>query len=327
MQYYPTLIAALSLCTGALALTDAQADGQRRVAVTFDDLPVVAVSKNDASTRRMITTGLLQSLTAREIPAIGFVNEGKFTHNGEIDDDQIDLLRLWLLAGLALGNHSFSHTDLHRAALSDFQEDVLRGELVTRSLLAERGLQPEFFRHPYLHTGRDLETKLGFETFLAQHDYRVAPVSIDNSEWIFARAYVLAIEAGDTSLAEQIGIEYVQYMLDIFDFYESQSKILFERNIAQVLLVHANELNSVWFGVFADRLAGKGYEFISLAEALRDPAYESPDTYTGPAGISWLHRWAITRNVDPKTMQGEPETPGHILKLTGLPQHLNPTSE
>ena len=327
----PPLVAGL-LVTVCMLLADAvcadeESGLSRRVAVTFDDLPVVAVSRNDSSTRRIITISLLQALVEREIPAIGFVNEGKFTTDGEIDETQVDLLRLWLAAGFDLGNHSYSHPDLHRTSLGDFQENVLHGELVTKRLLAERGRQPEYFRHPFLHTGRDLDTKLGFEAFLAQQDYRVAPVSIDNSEWIFARAYVLAIEAGDTSLAEHIGIEYVAYMLKMFDFYESQSVILFERNIAHVLLVHANELNSVWFGVLADRLAGKGYEFISLTEALRDPAYESPDTYTGPGGITWLHRWAITKNADPKMFRGEPGTPAHILKLTGLPEHLYPASE
>jgi hypothetical protein len=34
-----------------------------------------------------------------------------------------------------------------------------------------------------------------------------------------------------------------------------------------------------------------------------------------------LHRWAITRNVDPAMFRGEPETPEYILKLTELREH------
>ena len=110
-------------------------------------------------------------------------------------------------------------------------------------------------------------------------------------------------------------------MLKMFEFYEDQSNQLFDRNIAQVLLLHANELNSDWFGVLADRLREQGYFFISLTEALQDPAYQSADTYIGPGGITWLHRWAITRNVDPTMFRGEPETPERILKLTELREH------
>jgi len=110
-------------------------------------------------------------------------------------------------------------------------------------------------------------------------------------------------------------------MLSMFEFYEDQSQQLFGRNISHVLLVHANELNSVWFGPLADRLSDIGYEFISLENALEDPAFESPDTFTGAGGITWIHRWAITRQVDPKMFRGEPETPKYILKLTELPEH------
>jgi len=327
MQHSPVLITIILFCTGTLALADAQAAGQRRVAVTFDDLPAVAISRDDARTRKLVTIRLLHALIEKDIPATGFVNEGKFTTGGVVDEEQVNLLRLWLDAGFELGNHSFSHPDLHRTPLDEYQDNVLRGQAVTKMLLAERDRKPEFFRHPYLHTGRDLETRNGFETFLAEHDYRVAPVTIDNSEWIFARAYVLATRAGDTNLAQQIGVEYVAYMLQMFEFYEQQSQLLFERNIAHVLLVHANELNSVWFAPLADELSVKGYEFITLAEALTDPAYASVDTYTGAGGITWLHRWAISSNVDPDMFRGEPDTPAHILELTQVPEHLYPSSE
>ena len=41
----------------------------------------------------------------------------------------------------------------------------------------------------------------------------------------------------------------------------------------------------------------RGYRFVSLDDALADPAYRSPDTYTGRTGPSWLQRWAVTRGV------------------------------
>ena len=170
-----------------------------------------------------------------------------------------------------------------------FKADVLRGQIVTSKLLAEREQTIRYFRHPFLHTGRSLDTKHKFEEFLAENGYQVAPVTIDNSEWIYARAYDLALQAGDAGLAEQVGLDYVVYMLKMFGFYERQSTLLFDRNIAHVLLLHANELNSAWFGTLADSLSAKGYAFISLREALQDPAYQSPDTFTGPGGITWLH--------------------------------------
>ncbi len=49
-----------------------------------------------------------------------------------------------------------------------------------------------------------------------------------------------------------------------------------------------------------------------IEEALRDPAFSLPDTYVGPAGITWLHRWAMTRGVPKSAFAGEPE-PGAFL--------------
>jgi len=304
-----------------LVTTTATAQEERRVAVTFDDLPTVGLATDDDAAHRVMTLDLLSALANRRIPATGFVNEGKLFVDDERNDARTDLLQLWLAAGFDLGNHSYSHPDLHRVALDEYETDVLRGESVTRALLAEWDREPRYFRHPFLHTGRDLDTRHAFEAFLAEHGYRVAPVTIDNSEWIFARAYSLARQAADEALARRIGSAYVTYMVEVFAFYEDQSRQLFGRNIAHVLLLHANELNSRWFGPLADRLDSLGYEFITLGEALEDPAYASEDTYTGPGGITWLHRWAITRNVDPAMFEGEPRTPDYILELTRLPEH------
>jgi len=297
---------------------------QRRVAVTIDDLPIAGFAPKDSATRRTITTSLLKTLEKYDIPAIGFVNEHKLYVEGVRNNDSVDLLHLWLDAGMELGNHSFSHPDLHRTPLDEFKADVLRGELLTRKLLADRGQTLQYFRHPFLRTGRDIETKKALEQFLGEHGYRVAPVSLDNSDWQFARAYDLALQMNNANLASEIGVDYVDYMLRVFAFYEDQSQQLFERNISQVLLIHANQLNSVWFDVLAARLVEQGYQFISLGDALQDSAYASPDTFTGPGGITWLHRWAITRNVDPAMFRGEPETPPHILELTNPGAHHYP---
>ncbi len=261
----------------------------------------------------------------RDVPAIGFVNERGLHVDDAVDKGRVDLLRLWLAAGLELGNHSFSHFDLHRTALEEFKADVLRGQVITGNLIAVREQTIRYFRHPFLRTGLSLDNKHELENFLTAHGYRVAPVTIDNSEWIYARANDLAIQVGDTAFAEQLGSEYVNYMLKMFAFYEDQSAQIFKGNISQVLLLHANELNSDWFGTLADSLFGKGYASITLAEALQDPAYQSADTYIGAGGITWLHRWAISRNADPVMFRGEPKTPDYILKLTELSEHNYPT--
>jgi peptidoglycan/xylan/chitin deacetylase (PgdA/CDA1 family) len=308
----------------ALVATPLSAPSIRAVAVTFDDLPVVSVLPLDRAGRDALTSALLGAIRRHRVPAIGFVNENKLADSaGTIDPARVALLRSWLDAGLDLGNHTWSHPDLHRVPLTDYEAEVLRGERWTRQLLAERGRTPRYFRHPFLHTGRSVAVRDSLTAFLAAHGYRVAPVTIDNADYVFAAAYDRALSAGDSPGAARIRVTYLDYMDSVAAFYERQSVAILGRELPQVLLLHANRLNADAFDAIAAMFERRGYRFISLDEALADPAYASADSYTGPAGITWLHRWAMTAGTSPTVFRGEPEVPDWITAWAeGTPPRL-----
>ncbi|MGE5497152.1 MAG: polysaccharide deacetylase family protein, partial [Syntrophothermus sp.] len=283
----------------------------------FDDLPAVAPS-GDIQMQRNITEKLLSLLSENKISAVGFVNEGKLYEKNQPDKQKVKLLETWLKRGHELGNHTYSHYSLNETPLEKFTEDVIKGETVTRKLLSQKGMKLRYFRHPYLHTGRTPEVKKGFEEFLRNHNYTAAPVTIDNSDWIFAKAYSIAIEKGDSAMMKKIGAEYVPYLQRKFEYYEKESDIIFGRQIKQVLLLHANTINADYFGEVAGMLRSRGYKFISLADALKDSAYSSEDNYMKAGGISWLHRWAITRGLPREIFKGEPLTPEFIAQYAGV---------
>lgn len=288
----------------------------RFIAVTIDDLPVVSKQK-DLKARQEITRKLLGHIKRAKIPAIGFVNEGKLYANEKPVETEVDLLRQWLDAGLELGNHTRSHMNLHANSLEKYTEDILKGETVTKELLASKNKQIRFFRHPYLFTGLDLETKQKLGAFLAQHRYTIAPVTIDNADWIFARAYDNAIEKNDKKLLKQIGDAYVPYLDAKMDYWERQSIKLFSREPKQILLLHANSINADYFDDVAGMLRKRGYQFVTLENALTDDAYKLPDTFTKRAGISWLHRWALDKGRE-NVLPNEPKTPDFVLKAAGV---------
>jgi peptidoglycan/xylan/chitin deacetylase (PgdA/CDA1 family) len=287
----------------------------REVAITFDDLPIAGVLPRDIASSRELTTKLLRAIAAHRVPAIGFVNEDKLNDaGGAVDPQRVDLLRRWLDAGLELGNHSYSHSDLHTTPLDVFEADVLKGERVTRPLMTEHGLTLRFFRHPFLHTARDLEKRAAFAQFLADHGYRVAPVTIDNDEYVFAGAYDRSHARGDAGGADQVAAAYVPYMERKVEFFERNSQELFGRQIRQVLLIHANMLNADRFSDLASMFERHGYRFITLDRALEDPAYQSRDTWVGVSGITWIHRWALTKGMPKAFYAGEPEVPPFVAE-------------
>ena len=268
------------------------------MAITIDDLPVGR--GHPLPHMQRVTRDLLGQIEAAGVPVIGFVNEEKLDREGE-REARTDLLRAWVDAGHELGNHTYTHNSLFDTPLADFQADVLRGEPVTRALLSARGSAPtdslRYFRHPFLNVGPDLETKRAFEAWLAARGYRIAPVTHDNAEYVYALAYDNALEAGDDSLQARIADAYLAYMDTTAAYFEGLSRDLFGREIAGVLLIHANALNADHLGRLVERFRARGYAFVTLDEALEDPAYRADDTYTGRAGMSWLQRWAITRGV------------------------------
>jgi Polysaccharide deacetylase len=209
------------------------------------------------------------------------------------------MLRMWLDAGFELGNHTYSHRDLNTIPLDEFQADVLRGEVVTRGLLAAQGRRLRYFRHPFLHVGAELRTRRAFEAFLASHGYTVAPVTMDNDDFVYAAAYANALRRDDAAAAARIADDYLRYMEEVFSFFEDVSQRVLGREIAQVLLVHANSLNADRFGAVAETLVRRGYRFISLAEALEDPAYRLPDEFVGAPSNSWFNHWEVTAGRPP----------------------------
>jgi peptidoglycan/xylan/chitin deacetylase (PgdA/CDA1 family) len=291
---------------------------RREVAVTLDDLPGVQTfgSFCNLAALEQLNRTLVNSLTSQAIPATGFVVESRLCE--EKSSALSGLLRIWLDAGLELGNHSFSHLDLNDTPLSTYEADVIRGEAATRRLLEAQGRRMKYFRHPYLHAGKDLETKRAFESFLSGRGYQVAPVTVDNQEWVFAEVYARALRRRDPATRQRVGSAYIAYMEDMFAFFERLSIDVLGYEVKQTLLLHANPLNADYLDELAAMLRRRGYAFITLEQALADPAYRLPDTYAGPEGLSWLHRWSLGKGM---TMKREPREPEWIRRLLESPEH------
>ncbi len=300
-----------------------EAASQRRIAVTIDDLPWQRLNEKAVAGLPDWHARLMAQLRRADVPVVGFVNEDKLEADGAVQPERVQMLRDWRDAGYELGNHTYGHLDLHEVGLPAYEAAILKGERVLRPLLAERGATPRWFRHPYLRAGRTPEDRAALTTFLAAHGYRIAPVTVDNGEWVWAFAYanVVAQAAGsdrDATL-DRLRKGYVPYMLNKLDYYEQQSQALLGHALPQVWLMHANELNAVAFADLVDGARRRGYRFVSLEEALRDPAYARGETgYDGRFGPSWLHRWAMAEKKPKDFYAGEPAVPKWVMDLAGV---------
>ncbi len=280
------------------------------MAITVDDLPANTLS-DDPMVWQQINEEILDALTEFGVISTGFVNEKKLYTQGSLNSQRVRLLRLWLENQQELGNHTYQHLDLHKVTVSEFIQDIELGDTVLKRLWEQRKPQDKFFRHPYLHTGRSATDKARVARFLKANDYRIAPVTIDNQEYIFARAY----EKAPIKIQAKIQQDYVVYMMKMVDYYEEQADNIVGRSIPQVLLLHANLINAKSLNDLLHAIQGKGYEFVSLRDAMRDSVYLKSDEYYGPAGITWLHRWAIAESMPASVFGSEPEVPKYIVDI------------
>ncbi|CAN4277187.1 polysaccharide deacetylase family protein [Pseudoxanthomonas sp. LjRoot125] len=316
------MLSALFLLASSLAAHAAEPD--RRIAITIDDLPWQRMDKTPAAEVQARHAQLMAQLKQASVPVVGFVNEGKLEVDGQVQPARVVMLDYWLDGGFELGNHTHGHVDLHAVGLPAFQRDVLDGERVLRPLMAKRGQVPRWFRHPYLRAGRTPEERAALSTFLREHGYRIAPVTVDNGEWVWAFAYANVLDGQpDTperaATLERLKRGYIPYMLNKVDYYEQQSQALLGYALPQVWLLHANELNAVAYAELVAGVQRRGYRVVTLDEAMRDPAYaRGEEGYNGRYGPSWLHRWAMAEKKPKEFYAGEPVVPGWVLQLAGV---------
>jgi peptidoglycan/xylan/chitin deacetylase (PgdA/CDA1 family) len=185
-----------------------------------------------------------------------------------------------------------------------YKADLIRGETVTRRLLEARGRRLRYFRHPQLRTGPTPEYKIALDGLLAERGYRVAPVTVDHNDFVFADVYRRARTRGDRDTMARLTAAYVPYMESVFAHFERLSREFLGYELPQVLILHANELNADLLPDLVAMIRARGYAFVTLDAALEDPAYRLPDARHA-RGLSWLHRWRLAKGlpVDPEPLE------------------------
>jgi peptidoglycan/xylan/chitin deacetylase (PgdA/CDA1 family) len=289
---------------------------KKQVCFSFDDLPFVSYGITDSVYQQQRMDKLIASLNLHQIQAIGFVNEKKlFDKNGAPIHFQVGMLKSWVNSSLDLGTHTFSHPDYNKVTYSEYINEIIKGEPITKRILEEKGKLLRYFRHPFLHVGNTKEKADSLDNFLKNRGYTVAPVTIDNDDYLFAVAYKRASVKNDTALMHQISTDFVNYIEKKVAYYEKESMALFGRNISHILLLHASLLNSDCVDLLATMFEKNQYEFISLDKALQDEAYQTTVTVFSDWGISWIDRWALSQGKEGDFFKDEPVTPEYIKTL------------
>lgn len=265
--------------------------------LTIDDLPLAMRDDyRSAEERRETVQTLVEVLRKRDIPVVGFFN----MHDHEADPA---LTEQWLsLANFTAGNHAWSHQNARRLTTEKFLQEVEKGHQAVEEIAPEQEIVP--FRFPFLNQGYDPEKRDAIFTKLDELQSPHVPVTINTSDWLYARGYLDALHDNDGPAAERWKQNWLWNIQEATMTAEFWAGELFGRQPPQILLLHANRLNAEHLPEALDWYRERGYRFVGLQEVLDDPAYKEADVSTSPIGES---RWLRLRRA---RMQGENEERG-----------------
>jgi beta-lactamase regulating signal transducer with metallopeptidase domain len=284
----------------------------KKLAIGFVSIPPVDRTENppkdsDATTRLMI-----EKLKSHKIPAIGFVLGGMISDGEKLYPVRAEMIRLWRDAGFEIGIGNYKHVWFSETPYEDYVAGVEKNETVVKKILAEKNLQLRYFSYPFLNTGKNAEERTRFESWLAARGITPVKYTIDNSEWLYSYAYDMARNDNDVQEMKEIRMKFLAYMSEMFDHYEAYSQELFGRDINQTMVLTPSRLVADSADELFGMISKRGYQFVSMEEALTDEAYKTQENFYGKSGISWFERWTLAQG---KKLRNEPKVDANIQKI------------
>ncbi|MEQ8241653.1 MAG: polysaccharide deacetylase family protein [Cyclobacteriaceae bacterium] len=286
-----------------LTILSEWAVSQKKVAITIDDVPNSTLFMRDN-----YQSVLLEKLDSLHVPISIFINENLIYKTDALAEN-FSLLNDWAKKDyITLGNHSMNHARYSKTDFDSFTDEIMTGEAITRQLARKYDKPLKYFRFPYNDLGQDAVQHRQIKHFLAEKNYIIAPFTIESADWMYNAVYKHYLQNNDFTQAKAIGNLYLTKTLEAFDFFEGLSKDTYKRDINHIYLCHDNRLNADMLPQLILELKNRGYEIISLEEALTDTVYQQKDLYEEKWGISWMYRWMETQDERYRYMKEEPST-------------------
>jgi peptidoglycan/xylan/chitin deacetylase (PgdA/CDA1 family) len=278
------ILAALLLTLSACASVRA-APQEKRIALTFDDIPrhPGAFLSQEDRTKRLIA-GLK---AARVRQAAFFVNPGFLSDPAKAGGEA--RIAAYARAGHVLANHSFSHRNLIAIPAEEYLADIDRAE---EWLKGREGRRP-WFRFPYLgEGGPDKAKRDAVRAGLKARGLRNGYVTVDASDWHIEQMTIAAKQSGKTIDMDALRQLYIESHVQAADYYDGLARRTLGRSPAHVLLLHETDLAALYIADLAAALRRAGWQIVSADKAFADPiAAAMPDVPVARGTLTEALAW------------------------------------
>lgn len=275
----------LLIFAAAMLVAAFPAHAQKRIALTFDDVPRArgAFFTPDERTEKLIAE--LKRAKVRQ--AAFFVNPGFLdTTDGEGGEARI---AAYVAAGHVLANHSFSHPPLTAVSAEQYLENIDRAEAW---LKGREGRRP-WFRFPFLNEGRrDKAKRDAVRAGLRARGLQNGYVTVDGSDWNMEALTSEAARAGKAIDMAALRDLYVETMVQAAEYNDAMARRALGRSPAHVLLLHETDLAALFVADLVAALRKGGWEIVTADAAFADPiATAAPDVPIAQGTLTEALAW------------------------------------
>jgi peptidoglycan/xylan/chitin deacetylase (PgdA/CDA1 family) len=253
---------ALLMALALAACATAAPSSEKRIAVTFDDVPRDRGAWLDDDER---TQRLIAGLSAAGVKqAAFFLNPGRIPGKPGAEGR----IAAYVAAGHVIANHSATHLRLNATDVPTYLADIDAAETW---LKGRAGYRP-WFRFPYLDEGgRDLAKRDAIRAGLAARGLTNGYVTVDASDWFYEQASIDAVHAGKPIDRAALRDLYIESHVESAEFADALARRTLGRSPAHVLLLHETDLAAFWLADLVRALKAKGWTIVSADEAFADP--------------------------------------------------------
>lgn len=272
-----------------------------QVAFTFDDLPAHGPLPPGMA-RPAVVQSILATLHREQMPPVyGFVNGFRVAQYSY----QIHILQAWHAAGEPLGSHTWSHPELDKLTARQYEQNIARNEAILRQV--DPGGEWHWFRYPFLEEGNTVPKREQVRTWLREHDYRIAEVSMDFQDYTWNEPYARCAAKHDEQSIQVLHDTYLAAAAANIDAYRQLAQHLYGHDVPYVLLMHVGAFDARMLPELIALFRAKQFHFVKLEEALADPAYRADPKIPSPGGTTFNELVAAERNVNLPDIQEAPE--------------------
>jgi peptidoglycan/xylan/chitin deacetylase (PgdA/CDA1 family) len=288
----------------AKSVAKAQQPGRGiRLAITVDDLPGGGPETGEFTHPRMIAD-IIAALHAHGVQhATGFIVGSMLEGHPE----RQAAMDAWVAAGFEVGNHTYTHPSLAETAAETYLQDIETNRPVIEALEKRVGQRQHYFRAPYLEEGTTEADRRALTHYLNAHNYKMARVSMDFSDWAFADPYAHCLQRADRHALDLLQKSYLENAMASLEWSVAASEQVLGHPVTQVLLLHATLATSQTLDAMLTAFDNAGVRYTSLAEAL------SHDVYTTQYDMSGTNIF-----VQASHKYGRPHPPAPVRPLTLL---------